>query len=366
VTRVAFDLRWVRGEKIDGIGRYSLSLAKALTKENLEMIYLYHKSKLQPLLKKELGVKAKLVWVPYDILSVKDLLGLPGFLKDLQIDIFFSPHYATSPFHNGYQVIVMVHDLIPFLYGKYLAGASLKLRLFYSTPIFARLVLQQAAAVVANSQATKKDVIRKFGLKDNKVTVLYPGVEFIKKVKLARPRHILYLGRMEPYKNLENLLSAYKILPSSLRDKFPLVIAGGQKEPYYSRLTYLAEDLGIIRQVRFLGFVKEEDLPQLYSEAAVFVYPSLYEGFGLPVLEARAAGVPVVTSNVSSLPEAGGKGAVFVDPKSTREIAEAVKRVLTDRSLRRKLSSGNKSLAKEFSWQRSAQKFVEIVNETTS
>lgn len=365
MVKVFVDLRWIRSEEMDGIARYTIGLVRALQKEDLELSFLYHKENILPFLKKHFG-EAPYLHVPYDILTVPDLLKLPGFLKKAAPQFYLTPHFFTSPWHRGYQVISVVHDLIPFLHGDLLTGATRKLRLFYRFPVFAQMMLKRADILVANSKATKNDLTEMFQIEGDKIAVLYPGVDFIKSVPKNPGQYILYLGRMDPYKNISGLITSYAGLPEDLKNKYPLVIAGSYKEPYTTQLKNIASRLGVGSQVEFRGFVAEEDLPDLYAKAVIFAYPSLYEGFGLPVLEARVRGLPVVTSNTSSLPEAAGRGALLIDPQDTAALTDAMRKLLMDPDLREDLVSYNKDLSAQFSWAVSARKLRDLIYEKST
>lgn len=360
--KIVVDLRWIRSSQTDGIARYTIGLTKALQKEDLGLVFLYHKKDLLTYLKDLFG-SAEFIHVPYDILTPSDWFRLPKYLEELDPDVYLTPHFITSPWHGGYKVVSIVHDLIPFLYRKYLSGASKKLLFFYQFPWIAEMMIKRADVLITDSFATKEDLCLMFGVAEEKVQVLYPGIDFIRAVPKKEGRYILYVGRMEPYKNLIGLIEAYAKLPANLREQYPLVIGGGTKEPYYSVLQEKVRSLGLGKQVQFKGFVPDEDLPELYANAAVFAFPSWYEGFGLPVIEARAAQVPVLTSNTSSLPEAAGEGGVLVDPHDTEAISTGLKKILEDEGLRKKLVSYNKGLADEFSWERSAKKLRDTIYE---
>ena len=363
MIKLAYDLRWVRSEQIDGIGRYSLGLAKALRGEDLDIIFLYHQRSLKPFLESALGSDAKLIRVPFEILTVADFFRTPGFLRGLGIDVYFSPNYITSFWHRGYEVILMVHDLIPFLYRKYRGKVSLAQQLFYLSALPTEILLDQADMVIVNSQATKENLEKLLGVPAAKVTVLYPGLEVKPVGKPTKGSYLLYLGRMEPYKNLGRLIEAYSHLSRRVMSRYQLLIGGVGVEPYRSKLQQLTKDFSVGNRVKFLGFVPENKLGELYRSAAAFVYPSLYEGFGLPVLEARAAGVPVVTSNTSSLPEAAGDGALLVNPTNVDDLSHAMERVLTDEALRQKLIQADQHVVQEFSWASSAKKFKELIDD---
>ena len=218
---------------------------------------------------------------------------------------------------------------------------------------FAEVILRHAAGIIAVSEATKRDAIELLRLPPERITVIYSGVAepFFTAEPHRRVRpYVLFVGTIEPRKNLGRLLEAWETLPPGLRDEYELVIAGpggwGELPPgNYTRL----------------GYVPEVELPSLTAGATVFCYPSLYEGFGFPVAQAMAAGVPVITSNVSSLPEVAGDAALYVDPRSTIELAAALARLLTSAGLREQLGrAGRERSSRMFRWERCARRSAEF------
>lgn len=240
---------------------------------------------------------------------------------------FVSPLVAPCP------AVVTVYDLSFKLFPERFLPAQ---RLYLS--LFTAHSCRRARRVIAISQSTQADLVRVFGLSPDKVDVAYPGlspefrprpsaeVEAFRARRSLPPKFVLYLGTLEPRKNLGTLIRAFAALARQERD-LHLVLAGA-KGWLYADLFKLTQDLGLAGRVIFPGFVPAEELPLWYNSASVFAYPSSYEGFGLPVIEALACGRPVVTSNVSSLPEAGGEAAILVAPDDPAALAEALGRAL--------------------------------------
>jgi glycosyltransferase involved in cell wall biosynthesis len=228
-----------------------------------------------------------------------------------------------------------------------------------------RASVRRARCVIAVSESTRQDVIALLGAPPDKVVVVYNGVTEAfspapapQAVEQARQlglpeRYILYVGTLEPRKNLVRLLDAYAALRRRSADAPPLVIAGG-KGWYYEEIERRVDELDLGQQVIFPGFVPAEDLPWLYRGAALFVYPSIFEGFGLPVLEAMACGAPVITSTVSSLPEVAGDAALLVDPEDTEGLADAMHRALCEPGLAEALRAAGIERARRFSWDHTA------------
>jgi len=274
---------------------------------------------------------------------------------------FVSPVLLPRP------VVLTIYDL-GFLRRPELYRASSHLYLKQFTPISAR----RAKRIIAISASTKKDIIRFFGVSPSKVDVVHCGVEEMflpvnnhQRLDDFRTRRglpekmILFVGTLEPRKNLERLLQAYARLKKRKNLSHKLVIIGA-KGWHYQEIFAAERELGLKGDVIFAGYVPQGELPLWYNAAELFVYPSLYEGFGLPPLEAMACGTPVITSNVSSLPEVVGEAGLTVDPMDSEELAEAMNHVLSDGALRQSMQERGLARAGLFSWAKAAQETVEV------
>lgn len=234
---------------------------------------------------------------------------------------------------------------------------------------FGERILRQADGLIAVSEHTKNDAVRVLGLDPARIEVIHSGVASVffqtrseegvavaARLGLKRP-YILFVGTLEPRKNLDLLLDAYEQLQAPLREEFELVIAGptGWAEP----LTLARLKAGI-PGVRRLGYVAERDLPGLTAGAALFAYPSLYEGFGFPVAQAMACGVAVLTSATSSLPEIAGDGAALVDPRSVAEVRDGLARLLLSPDLRHRLGTRGRCRAERYRWETCAARSLEF------
>jgi glycosyltransferase involved in cell wall biosynthesis len=272
---------------------------------------------------------------------------------------------------------VTVHDVLDFMYRAENGGGARRALHRYCT----QLVLNNAARILAVSQFTKKDIQRLFKIPDAKVEVVYNAIderfreghateadrEFIAERYQTNYPFILYAGRISPHKNVIRIIEAFSALKTELEKdgKLPdlkLIIIGDEvsRHPDLRRTVIKG---GVQNDVRFLGFVPIEVLRTFYDVAKVFVFPSLYEGFGLPPLEAMAHGTPVVTSNTSSLPEVVGNGAVLVNPENVFEIMRALHRVLVDQPLREKMKRRSLEQSKRFSWESSARRVLQVYRE---
>jgi alpha-1,3-rhamnosyl/mannosyltransferase len=232
--------------------------------------------------------------------------------------------------------------------------------------------LDRISHFITLSETVKREMMEQLSLSEDKITVTPLGVEryfspvpvdqlhpVTNKYGLKPSSYILYVGTLEPRKNIGNLLKAYALLSPSLREAFPLVLAG-EVGWLMEKLNLEIERLNLQKTVIKTGYLPKEDLPALYSGATVFVYPSLYEGFGLPPLEAMACGAPVITSSVSSLPEVVGEAGVQVHPEETEKMAKEMQDLLTNSRRREVLSAMGLARSKHFTWEKCAAKTLEV------
>ncbi|UCB52689.1 MAG: glycosyltransferase family 4 protein, partial [Candidatus Zixiibacteriota bacterium] len=235
----------------------------------------------------------------------------------------------------------------------------------YDLPI----LLRNAKKVVCASEHTKRDLLSFYRIKDKPISVVYPGLNrqwfYPRNRGVVRERYglenyLFYVGDMRPYKNLDRSLEAF----AKLNNRDIKFVVAGKKDPrFYPNLERKVDQLALKNRVVFMGYVPGEDLPFLYSEARALVFPSLYEGFGLPPLEAMACGCPVVTSNAASLPEVCGEAAHYVDPESVDSIAQGIHQVVTDQNLRNTLIHKGIKRAQLFSWEKAAKRVLDIFEE---
>ena len=268
------------------------------------------------------------------------------------VDVFHVSTQIRHPPRNT-RLTATIHDmtghLMPELHtpGNVEAEAS-----------FAANVLRRADRLIAVSQNTRADALRLLGLPPDRVEVIYSGISDVyfdaAPAPAARP-YVLFLGTIEPRKNIDTLLDAWQSF--TLRGDFDLVIAGASGWASGKTLARLASQP---QGVRYLGYVPEDELPGLTAGATAFIYPSLYEGFGFPVAQAMAAGVPVITSNTSCLPEIAGEGALLVDPRSPAEIQSALEKLLTSAELRQQLKIAGRARAQQYRWENCARQSLEF------
>ncbi len=298
----------------------------------------------------------------------------PAAARKAGVDIFHVPYFAP-PLLSRVPTVVTIHDVIPLRLPLYRAGAKVG--------AYTRLVARaahNATLVITVSQHAKQDIIDALKIPAERIRVIYqaaaeayrpvtdPTVLAAARARYGLgERYILYLGGLDQRKNVPQLVRAFAHLYSQIEDPdLQLMIAGNpdqQSGPLFPDPRPVAADLGMTRQIIY-RFIEEEDKPAIYSGASVFVFPSLYEGFGLTPLEAMSCGTPVVCSNRTSLPEVVGDAALSIDPEDTGVLVEAMRRVLTDSALQADLRARSLQQATHFSWRKTATETLAAYTET--
>jgi glycosyltransferase involved in cell wall biosynthesis len=281
-------------------------------------------------------------------------------------DVFLSTNSYLTPWFLRVPSAIVVYDLIAFV-----PGARAQRRAQRIERATLRPAIRRAAGIVCISEATRRDLIARFPRAASKSTVValaadrrFGEARSAQELASLRSRHqlpesfVLSVGTLEPRKNLERLIAAHTSLPPALRSRHPLVIVGPRGWEIERLLARLASETP---EVRLLGFVGDEELAALYSLATVFCYPSLYEGFGLPVLEAMQSGAPTITSSVSSLPEVGGDAVRYVDAHSVDDIAGGLRELLESPQRREELSQRGRERAAGYSWERAAGETLSVL-----
>ncbi len=307
------------------------------------------------------------------LFSLREQLSLPFMIKKNRLDIFHTPHF-NLPLFLPAKRMVTIHDLIPLIFPE--AGFSWLARTYYR--FMNSQATKRARKIIVDSKNTKRDLIKFFKVPEGKIEVIYGAVserfrpvndaELLEKAKRRldiTKNFLLYVGLKERRKNLVSLIKVLEILRRKMDFDIQLVIVG-KEDPRFTQAEETAKELDLVEEVLSLGEVSNEDLVLLYNAAQVFVFPSLYEGFGLPPLEAMACGTPVISSNTSSLPEVLGDTAILIDPHDINEWAEKIREVLTDEELREKLKRKGLERVKKFSWGRTAQDTLKVYESLTS
>src|ERR1022692_3806729 len=309
--------------------------------------------------------------------TLKGNLDFRAIVRRLECDVVHIPHLFWMPRGLGCPYVLTVHDLLEHMYGsRNLSGIRRSLHHYLT-----RRVLRGAARVMAVSQFTKGEIQKLLSLPDGRIEVVYNAIderflhghasdadrELIAQRYQVNYPFLLYAGAIRPHKNVVRIIEAFSALKSELakENRFPdlkLIIIGDDLSSH-PRLRRTVVSGGVQNDVRFLGFVPIEVLRIFYDVAKIFVFPSLYEGFGLPPLEAMAHGTPVVTSNTSSLPEVVGNAALLVNPENVFEIRRALQRALLDTEVRERMKQRGYEQAQRFSWTSSVSRILEIYRE---
>jgi glycosyltransferase involved in cell wall biosynthesis len=363
VTRYALDARTAT-DHFPGIGRYVFNLARAmrpLLHGDERLLVLRDPAGSSPWDWTPLaGGRLQVVDVPVSPFSPRQQWAIPRLLRRTGTALYHSPYYLM-PYRPGRPSLLTVYDLIPLLFPQ---TVSRRARLFFRWTT--ALALRAAVRVVAISEATRRDLLAAYRSLLEKVVVtplaadpaFHPRspaeVESLRRRYALPERYVLYVGSGKPHKNLTQLVGAWSRIRRSPPATGTSLVIAGPSDPRYLEPRQRADTLGL-DDVVWLGPVPEPDLPALYTGATVFVFPSLYEGFGLPVLEAMACGTPVACSNTSSLPEVTGDAALTFEPTDAASIADALAHLLGDADLRAELRGQGLRRAAGFSWERTAR-----------
>jgi glycosyltransferase involved in cell wall biosynthesis len=292
----------------------------------------------------------RLLWIQWQ---------LPRIYQQLQADLIYSP-IPEAPLYSQSRYVVMCHDLIPLRFPRLTSPLTNYFR--YLVP----LVLKQAEHIICNSQATAKDIVDFYGIAADKITPIllgYDAANFYPReglhLSLTNP-YFLYLGRQDPYKNIAGLLDAFAAIPNS---DYHLAIAGATAPRFTPQLQLQAKELGIEKRVIWLDYLDYQELPLVISGAIALVFPTFWEGFGLPVLEAMGCGTPVITSNLASLTEITGEAAILIDPYNIGAITSAMIDLAKDKEMRSQLSQLSLQQAQKFSWTKTGTATREVLKQ---
>jgi glycosyltransferase involved in cell wall biosynthesis len=282
-------------------------------------------------------------------------------------DVFLSTNFVDIPVYAKKKVL-----LIPDMSFKKFPQFTERKNLNFLNRNVKRAI-HRSDKIITISENAKKEICEYYKIPEKKVEVVYLGcpknikkidnINLIEKIKNKygiEKKYILFVGTLEPRKNIRGLIEAYNLIDDKLRSEYQLVLCGG-KGWYYEEIFDIVRRHKLEKQIVFTGYAEEEDLSSLYSGASAFIYPSFYEGFGLPLLEAFTCGVPVVCSNTSSLPEVGGDAVIYCDPGDTDSLMKSIKTVLENKSLITKNIKKGYEQLKRFSWNDSIEKILEII-----
>jgi glycosyltransferase involved in cell wall biosynthesis len=356
-----------------GIGTYIRNLLRQLSRldRETEFVVLCKPEDLEAL--GTLGENFRAVPETAGNYSIAEQVKVPLALWREGVTLFHAPHYVLPPLVRC-KSVVTIHDCIHLMFPQYLPNP---MALAYARTSI-RLAARRATRVMTVSESSKRDILRFVDTEPDKIDVIYnayddrfgvePLEEDVIRVRERFQLHdefVLYAGNVKPHKNVERLIQAFDLVRKRGLDHLKLVIIGDEVSKY-AALRRAVHKHQLHKYVRFLGYLPEETLAVMYRLAGVFVFPSLYEGFGLPPLEAMASGTPVVTSNVSSMPEVAGDAAILVDPYDPGAIADGIGTVLTDERVRRELRAKGVMRARQFSWEASVRRIRDIYAEASA
>jgi glycosyltransferase involved in cell wall biosynthesis len=377
--KIGVDIRVLMDKYYSGVAKYTANLLKAILNQDKTNDYKLFYNSFQ-----NLDQKLK-VWerknsviigshIPNKLFNYffQKFFFYPKLDKILGgVDVFWSPHFNFSSFSKSsknLKKVITVHDLSFLRYPEFFSAR----KNFWHRALAIKKTLLAADAIIAVSNNTKNDLIELIGIKPQKITVIYSGnniskreigiqekEDFLNKYKLGGTL-VLCLGNIEPRKNILGLIKAFNLLKSkkSIPD-LKLVLAGATG--WKNKKIYRAwKKSPVAQDIVFLGYISTQEQEVLYSIASVFVYPSFYEGFGFPPLEAMTYGLPVICSNVSSLPEVVGRAALTINPFSPQEIARAMDLILSDKDLRQKFINEGYERIKMFSWEKTATEYLKV------
>ena len=377
VMRIGFDARCLEEENISGVGEYALKVLKNTLKIDSSNQYIIFSNSFRQRNDRHFewinahpNAKLKRFSFPNKVFNLCFwYLNWPKIDKLLGgVDIFFAPNINFLSVSDECRLVTTFHDLS---FERYPHFFPLKTRLWHKYFVNPRKISRIAKKMIAVSESTKKDLEEIYQVRKENIQVIPHGIsqdfrvmeENDQRLDSTRKKYelpqkfIFFLGNIEPRKNILSIIKAYKNIISSnpKLSEYKLVLAGN--------ISPLCRDLIEKEDIMTCGYIEREDRPYVYNLASLFVYPSFFEGFGLPVLEAMACGTPVIASNNSSLPEVSGKSILSIDPNRPAELAEAIENILIDENLYNKFKKRGIAQAQKFSWEKCAKETLAVIHQ---
>lgn len=362
---------------LTGVGRYTYENAKRLQQYSDFTIWFDYGIHSQKILSNRsqkdtssIIVKIKLLCLKFNFLKkvLRIIMEIASSLFSRKYDLYWQPSFIPSHFIKSKIIIVTIHDLSFLHYESWHPKERIK---YFQKNFFKEL--EKIDYIITGSEFTKNELVKELGVKKEKISVIYHGVDTalyhpysqqeiaptMKKYNLPK-NFILCVGSIEPRKNLLNLLKAYNLFSENLKKLFPLILVGFQG---WQNNDILHEIAISKESIKYLGYLSDEELAHLYAGASLFVYPSLYEGFGLPPIEAMACGTPVVTSSISSLPEVCKDAVCYCNPYSPNDIADKMLKLINNEQMRNQLITLGLKQAQSYSWDRAAKEHYRLFKE---
>jgi len=372
--RIAIDARM--GDTRGGIGVYIRELVSHLSdidKKNQYFVIVnkYSDGSFIPSADNFTILASSITRKHYFIKDLWNLFFLPFLLKANNIDLYFNPRYVLPIFKGNIKMVVTMHDMIALLFPEIWPGIS-----GFRIRNYIKYSSQRADIIITISNWAKKDIVRILNVPKDKVKVILCGINkklfkpipdlsmqrSVKRKYGIRKNFILTVGPLGTRKNHNRLIDAYSILPEYVKEDYQLIIAG-EKKGTYNKLLIKASKTCLADDIVFTGFIPEKEIPMVINAASLFIFPSIYEGFGIPLLEAMACGTPILASNVSSIPEVAGDAALLFDPYNINEMANKIDRVINDKELRQKLVQRGFERIKKYSWKNTAKEILGVFEE---
>jgi len=381
--KIGIDARFLTHPQPGGFKTYTRNLIMALAEIDTENEYILYVDR--PLVDRSelpsqsnFSIRVVSGLLPIVGMPWREQVGLVRQAKRDRIDLFHSP-CLTAPLNLVCPLVITVHDMIWAFPQKYSQSGKWSIKREFMS-LYNRFVprysIRGASAIITVSLASKNSIIEHLGLRADRVFVTHEAADSIfqmtrnvndndiesmrRKYDLC-PNYILGLGAADPRKNIKTLIQAYGLLSKELREKYQLVIVW--THPFLAtEISKQVDDLGLSKQVRFLQQVSNSELALLYFATSIFVFPSRYEGFGLPLLEAMACGAPVIAANNSSIPEIVGDAALLFDAQDTNGLSVAIHQVLTDETVKVRLQQNGLKRSSQFSWNKCGQETIAVYN----
>ncbi len=349
-----------------GVGRYTYEISKYLEQDKqlkVDFFYGYYSKKLiEPDEKTVLKSFKSSIRSKYIKKILRKLLAIFSKIRISKYDVYWEPNFIPIRHINTNKIISSIHDFSFILYKDFHPRERIE---YFDNYFFKNIY--KSDMIICFSEFTKREIMERLNFEDNRIKVIPHGVKHdVFRVHndlslgfVLPQKFILCVGSIEPRKNLLGLLKAYDKLSSEIKSEYKLVLAGFKGWKNKDIMKIIDDNK---EYVIYLGYISDLELAKVYNLASLFVFPSFYEGFGFPPLEAMACGTPVITSNVSSLPEVGGDAVIYCNPYDIEDIKEKIEMVLNNKELQRKMIEKGLKRVKQFTWEKAAKKHLEVFN----
>jgi len=367
--KIVIEARWIKCP-VDGISSFTLNIIKELLTidSKNEYILLINsesvKNFIETYIQKDVSKISYIL--DFSLSSLKNIYKLPKIILELKADIYFSPNYSFfNLFISKCKKISVVHDLIPLIFSEMFKNASLKFKIFYCNKYLQKFVLNNLDEIVTVSESSKKDLLKYLNLREDKIKVISEGTTNFNIEKnfdsdITANKYFLFVGRHEIYKNISTLIEVYNLLPQNIKDEYKLLIIGKFNDKVTPKLKTLVAKYYLEKNIIFFDSIIPDKLHYFYKNAKMLIHLSLYEGFGLTILESMSYGIPVIASNVSSIPEVIGNAGILVNPNNHNQIIDSIIKLIDDKNLYKELSDKSIERAKFFNWENTAKQLLEI------